>query len=88
MTGPEDRPAEPPSHFGLAFLALLLCTFAGTIALVYACQVGTEWRIGNHWIAQDYSRRARGWAIAGITIGLALIAVLFIVLFVVLLAYA
>ncbi|HEX2145859.1 MAG TPA: CD225/dispanin family protein [Glycomyces sp.] len=77
---PNPPGAAPSNHLALALVSLLLCTVLGTVALVYAAQVAAEWRMGNTWIAEEYSRKARGWAVWGIALGLVVVGIVGLVI--------
>lgn len=79
MTDPLDDSADrepmPPSHLGLALASTVLCQVCGVVALVYAAQVASEWKLGQYELARRSSARAKAWAWWGLALSLLLVAV-------------
>jgi hypothetical protein len=62
--------SQPPTHWPLAIVALLMSgLLGGAVAVYFAYQVGQRWQAGNPAGAADASRLAKIWGIVGIAVG-------------------
>lgn len=78
---PYAYPAPPPAktvsaQWGWSIVSLFFFLILGAIAVYYSSQVGARLRVGNLAGAEDASKKARIFAIAGIVVGILAIPIL------------
>lgn len=81
-TGP-----KPDSHLVWAILATLFCWYPlligfafGIVSIVYASKVDSAWYMGRQMEAEDYSRKARNWALAAALSSIVGLVLIFVIL--------
>lgn len=83
---PPGQPAgaPPPNNLVWAILTTIFCCLPlGIVSIVFAAQVNGKWAAGDFAGAQESSRKAKQFAIWSV-VGWAVVAVLYVLLFVVL----
>ncbi len=76
----QPAPECPPTNLVWAILATVLCCqILGIVAIIYAAQVESKYRMGQYDLARKYSDRAAIWCMVSIVAGLVYVPVAFIV---------
>ncbi|NKI32866.1 CD225/dispanin family protein [Croceivirga thetidis] len=66
-----NQPPKPDNYLVWAILSTVLCCIVtGIPSIIYASKVNEAYERGEYEIAQENSRKAKNWAIAGPIIGI------------------
>lgn len=77
-----NRPqgVRPPTYLVLSVLVTLFCCLIfGIVGIVYAAKVDPAWNAGLYDEAREYSRKARNWALLGMSLSI-LLGILYVIL--------
>lgn len=72
----DTQSASVPNHLvGAIASTLFCCPLTGIVAIVYACRVNTKLAQGDRTGAQEASKLAYRWMLAGVALGVVLVCV-------------
>lgn len=72
MQNSVNQPPKPDNYLVWAILSTVFCCIAtGIPSIIYAAKVNEAYERGDYGLAQESSRKAKNWAIAGPLISVA-----------------
>lgn len=76
----QTQGVRPPTYLVLSVLVTLFCCLIfGIIGIVYAAKVDPAWNAGLYDEAREYSRKARNWALLGMSLSI-ILGILYVIL--------
>ncbi|GGG49133.1 hypothetical protein GCM10011414_18680 [Croceivirga lutea] len=73
MQNSVNQPPKPDNYLVWAILSTVFCCIAtGIPSIIYAAKVNEAYERGDYALAQESSRKAKNWAIAGPLISVAI----------------
>lgn len=79
--GAQPMGPKPDSNLVWGILTTILCCLPfGVVSIVYASKVDSAWRLGQQEEAEDYSNKAKNWALASALTSLAVLVIYIIII--------